>query len=159
MGADAVQLLQDRLDVADTIYRYASTIDRFDHAGLRGLLADDLWAQYGNDEPISGGDAVAGWISGATTGLVWQHHLLSVYHTDIDGDTAKALTYHTSYQLPEADPTTVLVLIGRYHQELRRSAGGWVLTRLVFEILWAERRQDTTGFLDEVGGYGPHPIP
>ena len=40
----------------------------------------------------------------ATEDMVWQHHLLSVYHTEIDGDTAKALTYHTSYQLAEGRP-------------------------------------------------------
>jgi SnoaL-like domain len=158
MGVD-IQLLQDRLDVADAIYRYASTIDTWDHTGLRAVLADDLWAQYGNAAPITGGDAVAEWIAGATKDLVWQHHLLSVYHTDITGDTATALTYHTSYQLPEDDPTTVIQLVGRYHQQLRRGANGWQLTRLVFEILWSERRQDTAGALAAVGGHGPRPIP
>jgi hypothetical protein len=158
MGADE-QLLRDRLDVADAIYRYASTIDTFDNAGLRAVLADDVWAQYGNAEPVTGGDALAEWIDGATNDLVWQHHLLSVYHTDITGDTATALTYHTSYQLPRADPATVVVLVGRYHQQLRRGADGWLLTRIVFEILWGERRSDTTGYLAEVGGHGPRPIP
>jgi len=159
MAASAEQLLQDRLDVADAIYRYASTIDTWDTEGLRAVLADDLWAQYGNAEPIAGGDTVAEWIASATKDLAWQHHLLSVYHTDIDGDTANALTYHTSYQLPKDDPTTVFVLVGRYHQQLRRGTKGWQLTRIVFEILWGERRQDTTGYLAEVGGSGPHPIP
>jgi hypothetical protein len=154
-----LQLLQDRLDVADAIYRYASSIDTWDTAGLRAVLADDLWAQYGNAEPVTGGQQVADWIAEATTGLVWQHHLLSVYHTEIDGDTAQALTYHTSYQLPEEDPTTVRVLVGRYHQHLRRGPNGWQLTRLVFEILWGEERQDATGFLAGVGGHGPRPIP
>ena len=159
MAASAEQLLQDRLDVADAIYRYASTIDTKDAKGLRTVLADDLWAQYGNAEPITCGDTVAEWIAGAIEGMAWQHHLLSVYHTDIDGDTAKALTYHTSYQLTKDDPTTVFVLVGRYHQQLRRGDDGWQLTRIVFEILWGERRQDTTGYLAEVGGTGPHPIP
>jgi hypothetical protein len=154
-----LQLLQDRLDVADTIYRYASCIDTWDEKGLRAVLADDLWAQYGNADPISGGDTVAAWIAEATTDLIWQHHLLSVYHTEIDGDTAKALTYHTSYQLAKDDPDTVRVLVARYHQQLRRGANGWQLSRIVFEILWGERRQDSTGFLAEVGGRGPHPLP
>lgn len=159
MITTADQLLQDRLDVADAIYRYASSIDTWDTEGLRAVLADDLWAQYGNAEPITGGSNVAEWIADATKDLAWQHHLLSVYHTEIDGNTATALTYHTSHQLPKDDPTTVFVLVGRYRQQLRRSTAGWQLTRLVFEILWGERRQDTTGYLAEVGGSGPHPIP
>ena len=159
MSTSAEQLLQDRLDIADTIYRYASMIDTWDTEGLRSVLADDLWAQYGNDAPMTGGDTVAEWIAAATKDLAWQHHLLSVYHTEIDGDTAKALTYHTSHQLPKDDPTTVVVLVGRYHHELRRGPNGWQISLLVFEILWGERRQDPTGFLAEVGGTGPHPIP
>ena len=87
LGADpAIRALQDRIDITDVLYRYASTIDRFDHAGLRSVLADDLWAQYGNADPVIGGDAVAGWIGEAIATVVWQHHLLSVYHVEVDGD-------------------------------------------------------------------------
>src|SRR6266508_754944 len=89
-----VQAVKDRLDVTDTIYRYASTIDTFDFAGTRAVLADDLWAQYGNHEPLVGGDAVAAWIVEACKTVIWQQHLLSVYHVDVDGDRAKALVYH-----------------------------------------------------------------
>ena len=55
----ALRAIQDRIEITDVLYRYASTIDRFDLDGLRGTLADDLWAQYGNAEPVIGGDAVA----------------------------------------------------------------------------------------------------
>jgi hypothetical protein len=149
------QALRDRIEITDTIYRYASCIDRRDIGGVRSVFADDLQAQYGNSEPITGGDTVASWIDEATKGCVWQHHLLSVYHVEVDGDRADALVYHTSHQLFATDPETVHVLVGRYRDELRRSAGGWKISKLVFEILWGERRQDTTGYLAEVGGRGP----
>src|SRR4051794_41592819 len=92
----AIRALQDRADVTDTLYRYASTIDRFDWDGLRSVLADDLVAQYGNAEPVEGGDAVAEWIGGFFADVAWQHHLLRVYHLEIDGDSAQAPLYHTS---------------------------------------------------------------
>lgn len=151
--------LQDRLDVADTIYRYASTIDRRDIAGLRQVLADDMVAQYGNAEPMAGGDAVAAWIDSATVDTIWQHHLLSVYHTDIDGDRAKALVYHTSYQCFKDDPDSVRVLVARYHNGLVRTATGWRISNLLFEILWSERRTDPEGLLAKSGGRGPVEIP
>jgi ketosteroid isomerase-like protein len=151
----AIRAIQDRLDITDTIYRYASTIDRFDLEGLRSVLADDLVAQYGNSDPVTGGDEVAAWIGEAISTVIWQHHLLSVYHVDVDGDTAKALVYHTSYQLFEDDPKAVKQLVARYHNELRREADGWKISKLVFEILWGESREDTTGYLDLVGGRGP----
>ena len=155
LSTDAIRVLQDRLDITDVLYRYASTIDRFDHAGLRSVLADDLWAQYGNADPVIGGDAVAAWIGEAIATVVWQHHLLSVYHVDVDGDEASALVYHTSYQGFEDAPDTAKLLVGRYHNELRREGDGWKISRLVLEILWGEEKADTAGYLALIGGRGP----
>ena len=151
----AVRALLDRSDVEDTLYRYASCIDRRDNEGVRAVLADDLLAQYGNGDPIEGGDAVAGWIDEMTRDCLWQHHFLSVYHVDVDGDLARTLVYHTSHQVFASDPATVSMLVGRYQNELRREPGGWRISRLVFEILWGERRTDESGLLAEVGGRGP----
>src|SRR4051794_26848641 len=156
ISADAtVRALQDRMDITDVLYRYASTIDRFDHAGLRSVLADGLWARYGNADPVVGGDAVAAWIGEAIAHVVWQHHLLSIYHVEVDGDRASALVYHTSHQVFEDDPDTAKLLVGRYRNELRREAGGWKISRLVLEILWAEDKTDATGYLALIGGRGP----
>ena len=155
LSTDAIRVLQDRLDITDVLYRYASTIDRFDHAGQRSVLADDLWAQYGNADPVIGGDAVAAWIGEAIAPVVWQHHLLSVYHVDVDGDEARALVYHTSYQGFEDAADTAKLLVGRYHNELRRESDGWKISRLVLEILWGEEKADTAGYLALIGGRGP----
>jgi len=156
LSADpALRVIQDRIDISDVLYRYASTIDEFDLDGLRSTLSDDLWAQYGNAEPVIGGDAVAAWIGEAIEPVIWQHHLLSVYHVEVDGDDAKALVYHTSHQLFEDDPDSAKVLIGRYHNELRREVDGWKISKLVLELLWAEAKVDTAGYFALVGGRGP----
>jgi hypothetical protein len=152
----AAKQLADRLAITDTLYRYASTIDAFDFAGTRAVLHDDLWAQYGNADPVVGGQAVADWIAGFCATCAWQHHLLSVYHVDVDGDHAKALVYHTSHQGFEPDPDVAHVLVARYHNELTRTPEGWKISRLVMEVLWGERRQDLTGYLAEAGGRGPN---
>jgi SnoaL-like domain len=155
-GTEAVlQSISDRTEITDVLYRYASTIDRFDHAGIRSTLADGLWAQYGNAEPVLGGDAVAAWIAEAIAPVIWQHHLLSVYHVDVHGDHAAALVYHTSHQVFKDDPESAKVLVGRYHNELSRTADGWKISKLVFEILWGEARLDAAGYLGLVGGRGP----
>jgi ketosteroid isomerase-like protein len=156
LSADpAIRALQDRADITDVLYRYASTIDRFDIDGVRAVLADDVWAQYGNAEPVSGGDALAAWIGEAIANVVWQHHLLSVYHVEVDGDRASALVYHTSHQVFDDDPDKAKLLIGRYHNELRRESDGWRLSRLVLEILWGEEKADAAGYLALIGGRGP----
>ena len=151
----AVRAIQDRIEITDVLHRYASTIDKFDQQGLRATLADDLVAQYGNAEPITGGDAVAAWIAEAISTVIWQHHFLSVYHVEVDGDSAKALVYHTSHQVFEDDPKRAKLLVGRYHNELRRESDGWRISRLLLELLWGESKVDAAGYLDLVGGRGP----
>lgn len=155
MTTDPVTALADRIAITDTIYRYASCIDVKDLDGIRAVLADDMYAQYGNSEPMTGGDMVVKWIGEAIGDCVWQHHFLNVYHVDLDGDRAKVLVYHTSHQVFASDPDTVNVLVARYHNEVVRTAEGWKISRLVFEILWGERRQDNTGYLEMAGGRGP----
>lgn len=147
--------VHDRLAITDVLYRYGSCIDRRDFDGLRAVLADDLRARYGNRDPIVGADAVVRWIDESTKTALWQHHMLSVYHVDVTGDDAKALVYHTSHRVVADARDTVHVLVARYHDDLRRTAGGWKISKLLLEVLWAERRTDTTGYLEAVGGRGP----
>jgi hypothetical protein len=151
----AIAALVDRLAITDALYRYGSCIDRRDNAGLHAVLADDVHAQYGNRDPIVGADALVHWIDQSTKGCLWQHHFLSVYEIDVDGDEASALVYHMSHRVLEDDPAAAHVLVGRYHDVLRRGADGWQIGALLLEILWAERRTDPAGYLDAVGGRGP----
>jgi ketosteroid isomerase-like protein len=151
----ALRSVMDRMAITDTLYKYAACIDVRDLDGVRSVFSDDAWAQYGNADPLTSGDAIAGFIRDFTVDCLWQHHLLSVYRIDVDGDHATALVYHTSNMAFAADPETNHVLVGRYHDELRRAPDGWKVSKLVFEIVWGERRKDTTGYLEEVGGRGP----
>ena len=153
-GRSDISLLKDRTDICEVLYRYSSAIDSFDYDALRDTLADDIWAQYGNSEPVTGGDALVKWIAGATASVIWQHHLLNVYHVDLDGDRASTIAYLTSYQVFKEDPGAAVVLVARYHDELRRESRGWRISRRVMEVLWGESRPDS-GYLDQLGGRGP----
>ncbi len=127
--------------VSQVLYRYASSVDARDFETLRGLLADDATARYGDHSPVEGADAIVAWIEGATRGRPWQHHLLSVYHVDAVGDEADAVTYHTSHQLDESDPETVIVIVARYADRLRRIDGAWKIVSKEMDIGWRERRR------------------
>ena len=132
--------LVDHHAVTDTLYRYASTIDVKDFTGLRAVLADDVVGVYGAHEPVVGGDELVDWIREMTRDRAWQHHKLTVYHVDVDGDEARALTYHTSHQTRIDDPETVVVIVARYHDVLRRAGERWLITEKVMEIGWREDR-------------------
>ncbi|WP_028066619.1 nuclear transport factor 2 family protein [Solirubrobacter soli] len=151
---DTIRALQDRTDIEEVLYTYSSAVDSFDKAGVRGCLADDIHATYGNAEPVTDADTLANWIADATATCIWQHHLLNVYHVRIDGDQANTVSYLTSYQVFEEDPKSAVILVARYHDVLRRTADGWKISERVMELLWGETKPDT-GFLDGLGGRGP----
>jgi SnoaL-like domain len=144
----------DRLEAADAIYRYGAAVDSFDSNALRAVLDDEITAQYGkNTGVLHGADAVVEFVTRSGEDRVWQHHFLNVYRADVDGDHAKVLVYHTSHQvLNSAPPDTVNVVVGRYHNELRRTDGVFRISKLYMEVLWAERRQDRSGLLKDIGG-------
>src|ERR1700751_3067879 len=150
----SLQALIDRTDVADVLYRYSSAVDSFDTAGVRSTLADDISAKYGNGDPVEGGDKLAEWIAGATATVIWQHHLLNVYHVTIDGDQAKTVSYLTSYQVFEENPNAAIILVARYHDELKRTPAGWKISKRIMELLWGEEKADA-GYLASLGGRGP----
>ena len=149
----ALQSLLDRQAIEEVLYKYSSAVDSFDNAGVRSTLADDIWAHYGIGEPVDERRRTRQWISEATSTVIWQHHLLNIYPVDIDGDSAKAISYLTSYQVFKENPDGAIILVARYHDELKRTAGEWKLSRRIMEVLWGESRPKD-GFLETIGGRG-----
>jgi hypothetical protein len=66
-----------------------------DYADLRSVLADNLWAQYGNADPVVGGDAVARWVTEAIGGWRISRLVLAILWAE-----------------DKTDPTGYLALIG-----------------------------------------------
>jgi ketosteroid isomerase-like protein len=140
----AARRSSDREEIEETLYRYASTIDAGDHERLRSLLADDARAKYGARDWLEGADAVVAFIRDKGADVGWQHHLLSVYHVDVDGDEATALTYHTSYQITRDRADEAAVIVARYHDRLVRVDGRWLIREKLMEIGWRETRAGTS---------------
>jgi SnoaL-like domain len=138
-----VQRLVDRLDIEDTLTRYATTIDAGEFDGLRTCFTDDARARYGAEsEWLEGGDAIVAWIKGATEDLDWQHHMVSVYGVDIEGDAATALMYLLSHQTVIGVPDETRMMTSKYRNTLRRTGGGWRMSELDLEVGWYEERSN-----------------
>ncbi len=138
----AVERLIERQAVEDLLYRYASTIDAKDYSGLRSTFADDAVGQYGDAPEMHGADVIVKWIQEMCVDQGFQHHLINVYHVDLDLDAgeASALTYHTSHQIRRDDPDTVLLIVGRYRDRAKRIAGEWKILDKRMEVGWVEHR-------------------
>lgn len=139
--AATLRRLVDRLDIQDTLTKYAATIDVKDFDGLRTCFADDARASYGSDaDPLEGGDAIVAWVSEAVAPLEWQHHLMSVYGVEVDGDEATALIYLLSHQTVGGVPDEIRMMTSRYHNRLSRVDGRWLISDLRLEVGWYEER-------------------
>ena len=135
----ALQELIDFHQVSQVVYRYASTVDAKDWSTLRTLFVDDATAKYGDYPELTGIDAILEFITTASEPREWLHHLLSVYHVDIDGDEAVALTYHTSHQIEPRAPSSASSWPATA-TGLRLADGEWKFVRKEMEIGWREKR-------------------
>jgi hypothetical protein len=140
-NSQALQELIDFHQVSQVLYRYASTVDAKDWPTLRTLFVEDATAKYGDYSELTGVDAILDFIATASERREWLHHLLSVYHVDVDGDEAVALTYHTSHQI-EPGGTVVGLIVARYRDRLTRVDGEWKIVRKEMEIGWREKRSE-----------------
>jgi hypothetical protein len=126
----------DRLAVEATLYRYGTTIDRKDYAGLRALLADEATVTFGERPPLVGADAAVAFVRAVGDGVIDAHHHLTVYEVEIDADSARALTYVTAHQVLRVAPGEALSLVGRYHDRLAKRAGRWLITEKRLDVVF-----------------------
>lgn len=136
-GTDPQQRLEalaDDLDVRRVITDYAALIDAREFTRLRDVFAEEAVVDYHNGRSIvSGADRLVEYIRENTAHLAWQHHFVSVYGVDVDGDDATALAYLISHQVIEAEPTHVLMMAARYEFGLRRD-DRWRIASIVHTI-------------------------
>lgn len=141
MDEATLQRLVDRLDIQDALTTYASAIDEGDFATLRTVFADDATAVYDKDSDLlRGGDEIVAWVEDATADLDWQHHMISVYGVEIDGDEATALIYLLSHQTVQGSPHQTRMMTSRYRNRLRRDGGRWRISDLRLQVGWYEER-------------------
>ena len=141
----SVKELLDREHIRDTLYRYAACIDVKDWEGLKGVFADEAAITMVGGAQAKGPEEIAKYIAHRCRKREWQHHLLSVYHIDIKGDEASALTYHTSHQKTAGKPEHILQLVARYRDRLRRIDGHWKIVEKNMELGWYEERLRVSG--------------
>ncbi|MDF1602232.1 nuclear transport factor 2 family protein [Nocardioides sp. YIM 152315] len=130
-----LQCLVDDLEIRRVMQDYAAAVDARDWTVLRTVLADDLVVDYHNGRTIvRGGDAVVTYIRENTAHLAWQHHNVSTYRVDVDGDTATGLTYLISHQQIAEDLSHLLMMVARYDCQFRRRDDRWQLSRMAHTI-------------------------
>jgi hypothetical protein len=132
----------DKLAVAETLYRYATGVDRRDWTLYRSVFADTVdidFSSFGPDLPpqvLRADDWVAG-IKPLFTGLAaTQHSMMNPVATG-DGDAATitmSMQAHHVYD-PE-DPESWYTVGGYYDDTLIRVDGRWLLASVRLTVTW-----------------------
>jgi hypothetical protein len=132
----------DKLAVAETLYRYATGVDRRDWVLYRSLFADTVtidFSSYSRDltrRRMSADEWVAGMLP-LFTGLSATQHSMTNPLATIDGDVAAITMYVRAHHVFDAsDPASWYTIGGYYEDTLARVDGRWLLTGVQLTVTW-----------------------
>ena len=133
---------EDKLAVAECVYRYATGVDTRDWALYRSLFADEIeidFSSYGPGQPavtMAADDWVAG-LKPLFGGLAATQHMMSNPLVELEGDSAEITMYVRAHHVfdPE-DPESYYTIGGYYRNRLVCEGGDWKLVRVHLNVSW-----------------------
>jgi uncharacterized membrane protein (GlpM family) len=134
----------DKLAVAETLYRYAVGIDTRDFALYGSIFADEVAIDFTS---YSGGQAMTmtreQWVGGVVplfSGLAATQHSMTNPMASVDGDHATCRMYMQAHHVYDpTDPASWFTIGGYYDDTLVRSPqgpAGWLITGVTLTVLW-----------------------
>ena len=136
--------IEDKLDVAETIYRYATGIDTRDFDLYRSIFASRVAIDFSSYSGREAAEMTADqWVAGLRplfTGLNATQHSMTNPIADIDGDDARCRMYMQAHHVYDPDdPNSWFTIGGYYDDTLVRSddgPAGWLITGVTLTVLW-----------------------
>jgi hypothetical protein len=153
---ERLQRLEDRQQIEDFHRTYVRLVAAGDWAALPDFFAVDAVVELRGRDPIVGRSAVRTHFAGiASLPYIGPGWALTSPTINVSGDTAAGIwTVHRFFSVADVLGKPVRVYgiweEGQYDCEYRRSAGGWLFSRMKFQIL----RPDAD-IPPSMGGGGP----
>ncbi|MCU1394466.1 MAG: hypothetical protein JWM34_2894 [Ilumatobacteraceae bacterium] len=133
---------EDKLAVAECLYRYAAGVDTRDWPLYRSAFADEVefdFSGYDAGRPavtMAADDWVAG-VRPLFDGLAATQHMMSNPLVELDGDSAGIMMYVRAHHVRDpADPESSYTIGGHYRNRLVRAGSEWRLTRVSLHVTW-----------------------
>jgi hypothetical protein len=158
--SEKLQLLLDRAEISEVVYRYATGADRLDADLFASVFTDEMTVH------IRGGSFKEGrrqtlpnhrFAQGVMKGLgrfACTQHLFNVYKVEVKGDEAQAMAYmQARHFIRESEGVHPPWDMGGYYvHHLVRTAAGWKVREYSLDITWEQNvapkppaRQDAGG--------------
>jgi 3-phenylpropionate/cinnamic acid dioxygenase small subunit len=132
----------DKLAVAETLYRYAAGVDTRDWSLYRAQFAERVrvdFSSYDSGLPITelaADDWVAG-VQSLFSGLHATQHMMTNPLVEVAGDAARVRMYmQATHVLDPNDPASIYTVGGYYDDDLVRHGERWIFTGVKLTVLW-----------------------
>ena len=141
MDQKKLQQLYDRMEIIDTMNRYATSVDTRDWDLFLTCYTDEMIADMvsvGFEKPMTlpATDFLA-IIRQAVSPFDSTQHLISNHVIDIDGDSATCVCYLQAQHFSEEDTGPHTLLIGGYYSNgLIRTPAGWRIDKYKVVKTW-----------------------
>lgn len=134
---------EDRLDIADALYRLGAGIDENSAALLESATIADAVIDFGPaarfmgiDFPVlTGREAIASTLT-TTVGLLDTTHVVANPRVEVDGDRVILKAIVEAAHFPPADHSRRCVMKNRYVAEVRREDAVWRLANVTVDCAW-----------------------
>ena len=143
---DRVLRMNDEAAIRRVIDRYCHAVDRGDADDVAALFCEEgtLLATFEEDGRYKGRAAVRQWYADYHANyrakLAFLRHKVASVLIDLDGDTARAVTYLDADCAPRDEPSRVLRGGGRYDDKFVRVGDSWLFDERAIVINWADDR-------------------
>ncbi len=136
------QELCDKHEIAELIYRYATSVDTKDWERMASVFTEDAYLDYSSvGYPPGPRDDVLALLQKALDQMPMTQHFVTNIEVDLDGDRARVRAmFYNPMRIPGMSELTYCG--GNYHHEVIRTDDGWKSCRLTEESLWFSNHPD-----------------
>ena len=133
---------EDKLAVAECLYRYATGVDTSDWAMYRSVFADEVEFDFSSFGPGLAPVTMAAddWVRGLKPmfgALAATQHMMSNPLVELDGDIAQITMYVRAHHVFDPDdPESYYTIGGYYHNRLVRERENWKLVQVKLIVTW-----------------------
>lgn len=138
-----MNMKDDRITIAETVFKYATGIDTRDWELYRSIFADEVEMDFESWNQVPrhriAADELKNQIQVFFAGLDATQHVMTNPITSIDGDRARCVMYMQAYHfLHEVQASRRYDIGGYYTNELIRDGDDWKITSVKLSVLWTQ---------------------
>ena len=133
-----MQLLVDRAEIIDVLYRYFSSVDLRDWERWGSCFTDDVEIDLGFGQE-TGREKVVSWAEAGLADVDGTHHMSTNHEISIDGDAATVRSdLLTTHVVQKENGVERLTAGGTYDHILVRTLEGWKIKKAGNHMVWRD---------------------